>query len=104
VTWLRGYTRARPDFSQTCDYWASLDDSWTELIQGPGLEPGGEWIVKNTYPACWTDDLWTAIRLWERWKTFGLPFDPSWGKNPAVIVDAIELVENVIGAEHGRSR
>jgi hypothetical protein len=68
------------------------------------MELSGEWIQKNTFPDYWNGDLWNSIQLWERWKTFGLPFSPVWGNNPAAIVEAIDTVEKVIGAEHGRSR
>ena len=67
----------------------------TELIQGPGLEKEGEWIVKNTFPDYW-DDAFTAIDLWNKYKQFGLPFNPCWGNNPAWIIDAISICDSVL--------
>lgn len=47
-------------------------------------------------------ELYSAVNLWNRWKSFGLPFGGGWAEQPAHVVDAIEAVEHGIREYNGR--
>ena len=93
---MKDYTRARPTFSDTVKYWKSLPDEFSELIKGPGLDPQGEWVLKNTFPDYWTNELFTYIELWSRYKKYGLPLSIGWAEHPAWIIDVLDTIDTVV--------
>ena len=97
MTQLKGYREADDSF------WRGLSDDKVEIITSSLLENGKVLLKRNTFPDYWTSDLGRSIQLYNNFKTFGLPFDGGWARNPAWMLDAIQAVETGL-REYGSSR
>jgi hypothetical protein len=50
-------------------------------------------ICRRDIPGYLTERAVAAVRVWERFKQYGLPFAGGWAEQPAVYMDLIELFE-----------
>lgn len=50
-------------------------------------------MERRDVPGLFSDEYWAALRLWNRYKLFGLPFSGGWADQPAVVVDILEALE-----------
>ena len=61
-------------------------------------------IQGNKVPLLFTVELWRAIKIWNNFKVFGLPFAGGWAEQPKHIVKIITMVESASNQEEEEKR
>lgn len=56
-------------------------------------DDGRKWVQHKTVPGYYDETFASAVQLWKKWKTFGLPHGGGWLGERAVALRAIEIVE-----------
>ena len=51
-------------------------------------------MERRDIPTLFNDEYWGALKLWNRYKLFGLPFDGGWAEQPAAVIDVLEALES----------
>jgi len=104
VSWLNGYTHSHGTVTESVKYYKSLDDSFTTIMEGPGLsglnregkQVEAEEIIYNTIPETWDTNLWQAIEIGLQCEKRGLPFSIGWADHPAFLIDILDTYESAV--------
>lgn len=52
-------------------------------------------IPRADIPSYWTEYYYSALRIFYRFKRFGLPFNRGWAEHPSYIVELLELMDGI---------
>jgi hypothetical protein len=52
-------------------------------------------INRADIPSYWTQYYYSALRIFYRYKRFGLPFSGGWAQQPAYLIDMLELFDSI---------
>jgi len=56
-------------------------------------------VERRRIPEYFTDEYFDSLRIWNRFKRYGLPFAPlGWAEHPAYIIDIIDTFEDTHAA------
>ena len=65
----------------------------------------GSYVIQgNKVPLLFTVELWRAIKIWNNFKVFGLPFAGGWAEQPTHIVKIITMGESASNQEEEEKR
>ena len=53
----------------------------------------GDFRVQGCPNKLLTPEIWKAIEIWFRWKTYGWPFEGGWAEQPARLFDIVDSLE-----------
>lgn len=56
----------------------------------------GVTVERAKIPEYLNEYYFSCVRIWNRYKRFGFPFDGGWAEQPAYIIEAIEVFDRLV--------